>query len=196
MEEKDRKTGAQARSLKKKSGIIALIVVAALLVVGVLLYSSWKQNREKTSQAALSQSLDDTAPKQLSPELLRDEILSPALAYHPATAGSSLSSAAAAAAFLRFASDSRMHLEDQASVSRLMADAAALLTEEERDQLRETLPALIAFTEETLAVYPENRGVFDDAGCAETADAALKAPDVKADWTSVRTALEAAFLQS
>ena len=71
----------------------------------------------------------------------------------------------------------------------------SLMTPEEQAQLQETLPDLIAFTEDTLAVYPENRGVFEDAGCAGTLDAAMKAESVKEDWTVVRAALEAAFPQ-
>lgn len=196
MKEKNKKAETGVHSSGKKSLIIALIVIAALLVAGILLYFSRKPAGEAASQTGALQSPDAPAPGQLSAELLRDGVLSPALAYHPGTAGSSLTSAAAAAAMLHCAADSRMHLEDQDALNRLMADAAALLTAEEQAQLRETLPDLIAFTEDTLSVYPENRAVFEDAGCAETADAAVKAPDVKEDWTSVRTALEAAFLQS
>ena len=195
MEDKNKKSETAAHSPGRKSLIIALIVIAALLIAGILLYGSRKPAGEAAAQTGAVQSPAAPAAVQLSPELLRDEVLSPALAYHPGTAGSSLSSAAAAAAMLRFASDNRTHLEDQAALNRLMADAAALLTAEEQAQLQETLPDLIAFTEDTLAVYPENRGVFEDAGCAGTLDAAMKAESVKEDWAVVRTALEAAFPQ-
>ena len=196
MEEKNKKTETGAHRSGMKKGIIVLIVIAALLAVGMLLYGSRKQDSEQVSLPQVSQAPDDAARECLVPELLRDEILSPALSYHPGTAGSSLSSASAAAAILRFATDSRMHLEDQAAVNRLMADASALLTGEEQTQLRETLPGLLAFTDETLEVYPDNRGIFDDAGCVDTVDAAIKADDVKEDWSRIRTALDAAFLQN
>ena len=93
MEDKNKKTETAAHSPDRKSLIIALIVIAALLIACILLYGSRKPAGEAAAQTGAVQSPAAPAAVQLSPELLREGVLSPALAYHPGTAGSSLSSA-------------------------------------------------------------------------------------------------------
>ena len=123
-------------------------------------------------------------------ESFREEILEPALNYHPGTAGSSLKAAYASESILYFITDYRIHLEDQETVNRLMADAFSLLAEEEREQLKETFPDLMALIDETIEIFPENRGIYEDTGSVCLIDNAMLYKRAGDDWERLKTAIE------
>ena len=127
---------------------------------------------------------------QLSPAILNEKILQPALVYQPGTAGASLKEAYAAAMTLHFITDCHIHQEEQDYVNQSMAEAFALLTEEEQAQLKETLPNLMALIDETIEIYPENRGLYDDTGSVNLIDDAMSNEDLGEDWSRMETALE------
>ena len=188
----------------KKGWVLGLLFLCILLVIGILVYGSRKNVSQQTVQppqespsqeaADVSSEHEDANPESLLPELFREKILVPALSYHPGTAGSSLSAANASAMILSFITDKHLHLEEQDRVNQLMTDAAALLIEDERNQLKETLPGLCSLVDETLAIYPENRGLYEDAGSEDMADTALAVPGASEDWARMKTALETVFL--
>ncbi|MCR5138455.1 MAG: hypothetical protein K6C12_15410 [Oscillospiraceae bacterium] len=131
----------------------------------------------------------------LTPELLREKVLLPALSCPPGTAGSSLKAAHASAVILDFATGSSLRLTDQESLNRTMTEALALLDEEERSLLQEALPGLLATTDETIEVYPENSGLYEDAGCSDLIREVLARPDAAEDWAVFRTALESVMTE-
>ena len=131
----------------------------------------------------------------LTPELLREKVLLPALSCPPGTAGSSLKAAHASAVILDFATGSSLRLTDQESLNRTMTEALALLDEEERSLLQEALPGLLATTDETVEVYPENSGLYEDAGCSDLIREVLARPDAAEDWAVLRAALESVMTE-
>ena len=130
--------------------------------------------------------------KRLSPEVLRENIFTPALTYHPGTDGCNISAGYATAMITYFISGYHIHLEEQDYVNQMMIDATALLTEEERTQLKEGMPDLIALEDETIATYPANRSIYLECGNYELTDLAINVPSYKDDWAKTRAALIAA----
>ena len=128
----------------------------------------------------------------LSPELFQKEIFTPALTYHPGTDGCNISAGYATAMITYFISDYHIHLEEQDYINQLMIDATALLTEDEKAQLREGMPDLIALEDETIATYPANRSIYEECGNYELTDLAIDIPGYKDDWAKTRAALVAA----
>ena len=127
---------------------------------------------------------------QLTPGLFQEQILQPVLSCQPGTAGSSLKAAYASARVLDFVTSNHLHLTEQEYINQIMADAVALLTEEERSQLQETLPGLFALIEETIKTYPENSGLYDDAGCYDLIENVLKRSHVAENWARLKTAFD------
>lgn len=149
-----------------------------------------REEQTPVSEAGADPAQEDAG--QLSPETLRDQVLLPALSYHPGTAGSSLAAANASAAILDFAAKNNLRLSGTEDANRNMTDAVALLSEEERTNLSETMPGIIALIDETLETWPENSGLYDDAGSSDLIKAALQHPDAAKDWEVVKAALLAA----
>ena len=126
----------------------------------------------------------------LSPELLKDRILTPAIAFHPGTAGSMLQSAQAAAKILSFCTEHQLRQEDEEHLDRMMKDAYALLYEDEKGWLQENLPGLIGLIDSMFADYDKVKGMLEDSGADDMAVSALAAEHSQEDWSKARAALE------
>ena len=135
--------------------------------------------------------LSDGQHERLSPTLFWDNILMQILSYHPSDADSSYFAADATIRILNFVTDYHLHLDDQETINQLMAEAVALLTKEEKEQMPESMPGIIALIDETLATYPKNRSQFEMFEWnIQFLDNAVEMPGAKEDWARVKTALE------
>ena len=114
------------------------------------------------------------------------------LSYHPAAADSSYFAADATIRILNFITDYHLHLDEQETINQLMTGAVDLLTEKEKEQLPESMPGVIAWIDETLETYPENRSQFEMFEWnIQFLDNAVRMPGAKEDWARVKTALDA-----
>ena len=127
--------------------------------------------------------------ERLSPELLNENILQPALDYQPGTADASMWAAYAAEKTLSFITDYHIHPDDQDYVNQLMADAFVLLTEAEQAQLKETLPDLIDLIDETIEIFPENRDLYKNTGSVYLIDNAMFFESAGEDWERIKTGM-------
>lgn len=135
--------------------------------------------------------LSDGQHEQLSPALFWDNILMQIISYNPEAADPSYFAADATIRILNFVTDYHLHLDDQETINQLMSDAVTLLTEEEKEQLPESMPGMISLIDETLASYPENRSMFEMFEWnIQFLDNAVKTPGAKEDWARVKTALQ------
>ena len=170
--------------------IIILSVIFILLVV----FGFFAQRAPASPPAAESGEPAvppaEPAPPQLSPELLKERVLLPAISFHPGTAGSSLGCAQAAAAVVSFATEYRFHSAGEDVLNRMTEDAAAMLAEEEAEWLRENLPGLIGMVDSAYSDYTSARGIFDDAGAGGTIEAALASENSAEDWMRLKAAME------
>lgn len=126
----------------------------------------------------------------VSPELLRDRILSPAISFHPGTAGSSLGAAQVAAEIIEFITDYQLRFMTEAEMNQLMDQAYSLLGDEEQGWFQENLPQLIGLIDSVFSNYSELSGLFGDAGADSTIRSALANDKAPEDWARVRPALE------
>ena len=178
--------------------IVGFIIVALVVASNVLSRTREEaEERYAKPQEAISpyylfssEEPDLRYNPQLTPGLFQEQILQPALSCQPGTAGSSLKAAYASARVLDFVTSNHLYLTEQEYINQIMADAVALLTEEERSQLQETLPGLFALIEETIEIYPENSGLYDDAGCYDLIENALRRSYVAENWARLKTAFD------
>lgn len=179
----------------KRFWICLFILLIALLILWAVFRltapSKEPMNASQTNPAPEQAESAEPVPQagMLTPELVRDLVLRPALSYHPGTAGSSLAAANASVAILDFAVNNDLRLVGQDYVNQVVADALALLTEEERGWLAESMPGIIALIDETLEIYPENSGLYDDAGCSDLIKTAVDRPYTSENWSALKTAL-------
>ena len=146
-----------------------------------------EENDEETLLGSIAETLGDIG--SLSPELLRDGILTPAISFHPGTAGTTLGSALAAAKILAFSTEHQLRLEDENETDQLMKDAYAMLSVEERGWLMENLPGLIDLTDSVFTDYDSLSGRFEDAGAGEMIQSVLANEHAAEDWARARKAL-------
>ena len=174
--------------------VLGVMTAIAILSVFLIINGYIHRNDDTVVQNNDYNTFHEMQPEQeadqLSPAILNEKILQPALVYQPGTAGASLKAAYAAAMTLHFITDCHIHREDQDYVNQSMAEAFALLTEEEQAQLKEILPNLMALIDETIEIYPENRGLYDDTGSVNLIDDAMSNEDLGEDWSRMETALE------
>ncbi len=107
-----------------------------------------------------------------SPEEIRAGLLDPILSFYPATAGSSLGRASAAAEVLSFAAEHGI-VE--------VSGAYTLLTEEEKTLFSGNVEALAALLSDTETAYEEVAGLYEDAGVSE---AVCKYRDDRDVWSA------------
>ena len=134
---------------------------------------------------------EEPVPEEVSltPEELRENILEPAIAFHPGTAGCSLGQALAAAKILNYITSVDFRTLPAERLSPAMNDAVALLSEEEQGWLRENLPGLTELMDSVFTGYEDMRDLFDDAGALELADAAMAKEDAAEDWARLKAVL-------
>ncbi len=177
--------------------VVVLFLLLAALVYAVLLRPlppspATRLEGEATEQvqdSGQTQDSEQASPVRLTPEQIRDGILSPAVSYHPGTAGSSLKSAQAAASVIAFITENELRYADEAQLDQLMGDAASLLSEDEQEWLRENLPGMIALIDSVFSDYTEVSGQFDDAGVDDTIRTVLEGEHAAKDWARVRASL-------
>ena len=141
-------------------------------------------------QTLSGETTDLKGSSPLSAEAFREQVLLPVLAFHPGTAGSSLKAAHASAAILDYVTSNDLHSADQDDVNRLMTDAVALLTEEERGWLPESAAGVVDCIEKTFSDYEGNKGVYEDSGSDALVLTALDRPNAAADWARLKTAFD------
>ena len=182
----------------KKPVILSLVVILLVIALAAAYFLFLKPApaaEAPTAEAPISEAPPQEAAEQssdqpaLSPELLRDGILLPAVSYHPGTAGSTLGSAQAAAKILSFITENRFHTVPEDQANRLTQDAFALLSGEEQGWLRENLPGLIELIDSVFSDYTALSGRFDDAGADTAVRSALENEAASEDWSRLRGAL-------
>ena len=186
----------------KKPVIFSLVVILLVIALAAAYFLFIKPTAAETpaAEAPTAEASTSEAPPQdaaeqssdqpaLSPELLRDGILLPAVSYHPGTAGSTLRSAQAAAKVLSFITENRFHAVPEDQANRLTQNAFALLSGEEQSWLRENLPGLIELIDSVFSDYTALSGRFDDAGADAAVRSALENEAASEDWSRLRGAL-------
>ena len=149
---------------------------------------------EAMSHMAELEILDLRYNRQLSPEVFRAQILRPLLFCEPGTAGVSLKTASASAAILDFVTENKLRFADQDYVNQQLADAIALLTEEDQNLLPECVPSVANLIEKTLVDYEGNKGVYEDSGTADQVETALNRAKVAEDWARLKTSFDACLI--
>ena len=123
-----------------------------------------------------------------SPEAFRIHILTPAVSFHPGTAGSSLGRAQAASEIISAAVDNQLRFVNQDRMNLMMEEAYAQLSEEEQAWLPENLPGLIDLIDAAYAEYGDVSGTFEDAGVGSQVRLKLGSEGSLQDWTRLRAA--------
>ncbi len=173
--------------MKKKIIILASIfifmVAAGFLVQRLPASSPPEEAGEPAVQSA------EPASSQLSPELLKNRVLLPAVSFHPGTAGSTLGCAQASAELASFAAEYQLRFTDETTMNQAMGNAVSLLTEEEAQWLQENLPGLIGMIDSAYTDYSTVIQVFGDAGADGTMRTVLADETTEEDWAVLKAAL-------
>lgn len=183
--------------MKRVAVLAAVIAIAAVILIVLLLCrsASFVQPTETTAivpddldSAALSVAADGlgTAP---SPEVIRNELFTPVISFHPGTAGSSLGRAAATAHAMAFSAEYSLSDADEHLLSKAMLTAWESLAPEEQVTFLENIGGVISTGYDALADYSSVEGIFGDAGVAELAKAFFASPDARSDWQALEQAV-------
>ena len=123
-----------------------------------------------------------------------NNILDPAISFHPGTDDFYVGQVEAASKILYNAVTKHYHLFSQERINQATNEAVDLLTEEEQGWLQENLPDLIDMIDTSMADYPEI-GPIKNERATSTIGWSSETELADEDWARVRTALEAAIKQ-
>ena len=123
-----------------------------------------------------------------------NNILDPAISFHPGTGDFYVGQVEAASKILYNAVTKHYHLFTQERINEATAEAVGMYTEEDRGLLQENLPGLIDLIDAAMADYPEF-GPIKNEKATSTIGWSSETELADEDWARVRMALEAAMSQ-
>ncbi len=148
---------------------------------------------EKTAAAALQDGVPERTGEDTS---LKESLLSEALVQCTGwgqSTGSSLHAAAAATQILDWSNQAGAGKADQAVLLKAVEAEYKRLSDEQQKNLQSNWSFISYDVETMLDSFTDIEGVLSDAGCLETAKAAVSDKNVLENWKAAHDALEAAI---